>query len=289
MNSDACSDISSSPDKIPKKRKKNEQNWKKKTRQRLRNSGQAYNSVNGKEMPEKVFKNIPCQCKQKCDEKFETDERKRIFESFWKLGDYSKQNVYIRSSVLSHRVQRKRAKNGNGNEKHVSYNYILREGDKSEIVCKKYFLDTLQLSHGRVYRCISKPDLLAVLDARGKRTPGNKLDDSDIVAHIKSFPAYQTHSSREENPERKYLDPDLNIKKMYGLYVEKCRSEGKEPLKLKFYYRVFSTKFNLQFKVPSKDNSSQVDQQLLLVYSDSSEDEQLSVLEEEQPDSDNDT
>ena len=40
---------------------------------------------------------------------------------------------------------------------------------------------------------------------------------------------------------------------MYDLYVEKYQSEEKQALKQKFYHHVFSTKFNLPFKVPAKD------------------------------------
>lgn len=40
---------------------------------------------------------------------------------------------------------------------------------------------------------------------------------------------------------------------MYNLYVEKYTSENKQPVKLKYNYHVFSTKFNLHFKVPSKN------------------------------------
>lgn len=181
-----------------RKRKKNEDTWKKRKRQNLRNSGLAYHSVKGKEISKKCFTNAPCHCKKNCNQKFTEEERKRIFESFWKLGDFSKQNVYIRSSVMSHRVKRKRIRDGSGSEKNVSYSYILRDGANSQTVCKKYFLETLQLSHGRVYRCISKPEVHAVIDSRGKKAPSNRLDDSDIVAHIKSFPAYQSHYSRKK-------------------------------------------------------------------------------------------
>ncbi|CAG2059169.1 unnamed protein product [Timema podura] len=83
------------------------------------------------------------------------EEKRRSFESFWELGDYNKQNVFIRSSVMCRKVERKRARDGSGSEKAISYSYILRDGAKCKTLCEKYFLDTLQLSHGRVYRCIS--------------------------------------------------------------------------------------------------------------------------------------
>ena len=139
------------------------------------------------------YKPPECHCTKRCNEKFTEAERKRIFESFWKLGDFSKQNVYIRSSALSHRVKRKRIRDGSASEKNISYTYVLTDGANSQIVCKKYFLETFQLSHGKVYRCISKAEVHGVIDSRGKGVPKNKLDDTDIIAHIDSFPAYQSH------------------------------------------------------------------------------------------------
>ncbi|XP_072398403.1 uncharacterized protein [Diabrotica undecimpunctata] len=216
-----------------RKRAKNQDSWIKNTRKRLRNKGEAYRSVTGKNLPKKIFNNINCGCKKKCYQKFEEEERKRIFQSFWNLGDYTKQNIYIRSSVLAVNVKRKRKRDGTGNAKTMSYEYILRDGSKSEKVCKKYFLDTFYLTHGRVYRCISKPDIIsAVTDLCGRHST-NKIDDSDIVEHIKSFPAHQSHYNRTKNPERKYLNPDLNIKKIYDLYVTKSNNEGKVPQKKK--------------------------------------------------------
>lgn len=272
-------DLQANNQKRGRKRKKNEDTWKKKKRQNCRNSGLAYHSVKGKEIPRKSFTNAPCHCKKKCNQKFTEEERKRIFESFWKLGDFSKQNIYIRSSVMSHTVERKRIRNGSRREKNVSYSYNLRNSANSQTVCKKYFLETFQLSHGRVYRCISKSEVNDVIDSRGKKKPVNKLDDSDIVAHIKSFPAYQSHYSRQKNPERKYLHPDLNIRKMYDLYVEKCQSDGKQALKQKFYYHVFSTQFNLHFKVPAKDTCSRCDELQLKILAETTDPERRGQLE----------
>ncbi|KAL3268620.1 hypothetical protein HHI36_007726 [Cryptolaemus montrouzieri] len=45
---------------------------------------------------------------------------------------------------------------------------------------------------------------------------------SIVRDHIASFPSYQTHYSKSENPNRKYLLPDLNVLAMYDLYKEKC-------------------------------------------------------------------
>lgn len=40
---------------------------------------------------------------------------------------------------------------------------------------------------------------------------------------------------------------------MYELYIAQCEDEDLTPVKEKYYYKVFSNKFNLHFKQPSKD------------------------------------
>lgn len=95
----------------------------------------------------------------------------------------------------------------------------------------------LQISWGRLYRCLNKTEVAAVLDSRGKAS-SRKIDDSDVVGHIKSFPCYQSHYTRKDNENKRYISPDLSIKKMYDLYKQKCESENKSPVKEKYYYQV---------------------------------------------------
>lgn len=120
-------------------------------------------------------------------------------------------------------------------------------------VCKTYFRQTFQVSDGRIHSSSIRDDVSCVKDKRGRLTPGNKVDITDVVNHIKSFPAYHSHYTRAHNPNRKYLSPDLTIKKMYDLYVQWCDENQKNPVKEKMYYQVFSTNFNLHFKPPLKD------------------------------------
>ncbi|KAB7500587.1 Splicing factor 3B subunit 5 [Armadillidium nasatum] len=103
-----------------KKRTRNPEKWKKTIRQRLRNNGGAYFSVKGKAMAKKEFQNTPCLCKKRCNTKFSEKERRRIFESFWKLGDYSKQNIYIWGCVQPCSVRRKRPREGCGSHADTS-------------------------------------------------------------------------------------------------------------------------------------------------------------------------
>lgn len=97
-------------------------------------------------------------------------------------------------------------------------------------------------------------------DQRGKHVSGNKIKDEDkafVKQHIDSFPRFVSHYG-ERFSNRQYLEPNLNLQKMYSCYVEKCRSVRKEPVKKSYYRTIFNT-YNLHFYIPKKDTCKTCD------------------------------
>ncbi|KYN15185.1 hypothetical protein ALC57_12595 [Trachymyrmex cornetzi] len=71
-------------------------------------------------------------------------------------------------------------------------------------------------------------------DDRGEAPNPRKLSDdiiNNVCEHIQSFPANVSHYTREHNSARKYLNENLNIRKMYMLYKEKCSELNIQPVK----------------------------------------------------------
>lgn len=68
-------------------------------------------------------------------------------------------------------------------------------------------------------------------------------------------PGHYTHHT----PGWKYLSPDLDICKMYSLYVEKCVESNQSFVKERIYKKVFNTEFNLNFHAPRKDTYQKCD------------------------------
>lgn len=94
-------------------------------------------------------------------------------------------------------------------------------------VSKQFFLCTLDISNKRFPNVLKyKSDTgIASTDRRGKHTPSNKIDYSVtrfVKKHINSFPKFKSHYTRQQNPNRKYLDSSLNVNKMYELYKQLC-------------------------------------------------------------------
>lgn len=73
-----------------------------------RNSGKRYVNEKGNICEGKVFLNVPCKCRMQCDEKISSDDRKAIFELFWSMADFGKQNCFICGLVQKSEVKRRR-------------------------------------------------------------------------------------------------------------------------------------------------------------------------------------
>lgn len=78
-----------------------------------------------------------------------------------------------------------------------------------------------------------------------------------VEQHIKSFPAYRSHYCRESS-SRMYLSSDLNVKKMYDMYLSKCETDNLHPVHYNTFRLIFRT-FNLSFKKPQKDSCNDCD------------------------------
>jgi hypothetical protein len=236
-----------------RKRKSIPGSWKRNVQKKARVSGLAYLNRSGHNVPAKEFVNINCGCSKACGDLFTFQERETLFREFWGVGDSTKQNIYLRGLIKTKKVNQRRPRNNSKAPRQCSLEYFMRRGKEDIQVCKIYFKDTFLVNNSRIQRACSGEGVAIPEDKRGHKEPANKLDVSEIVTHIKSFPAYVSHYSRAHNPGRQYLNSELTIQKMYQLYKRKCEDDNKIPLKEKMYYHVFSNQFNLHFKPPHQD------------------------------------
>jgi hypothetical protein len=98
---------------------------------------------------------------------------------------------------------------------------------------------------------------VAATDLHRKMTASSrKTNEEAIIAvkeHIQNVPAFESHCTRPHNPRRKYLSPDLDIRKMFNLYVEKCEENNISHVNEWIYRKIFNKEFNLHFHHPRKD------------------------------------
>lgn len=180
------------------------------------------------------------------------------------MGSFSAQNVFLCGLVEQTVPKTRRPRNSSRPQKSISNHYRFQIEDKSISVCKAYFLKTLQISDGRMTRAIKKIKMgqQPGSDNRGRHIPGNKISEEQTLIvreHISSFPTYQSHYTRAQNPNRRYLPNHLNIRLMYNLYKERCFTNNLTPIKEPVYRRIFNKEFNLHFHSPSKDTCTKCD------------------------------
>lgn len=251
--------------KKSRKRTKHIETWRSTKRHNATLRGEEHMTKKGKNIAAKAVKSGCAPCRRNCTEKIPDKLRKQIFKEYWseeKNWDVKRQ--FVCSHIESKPTERRRPKDNSKNSKKQTINYFFDipfEGLTKKVdVCKTYFVNTLGISETVVRNALKKQTAGGFVsrDMRGRHVPPNKLPEevlNGVRAHIKSFPSYESHYSREKS-KRHYLGPELSIEKMYRLYLAKCEEDRipkQQTSKLWVYKKCFNTEFNLSFKKPSAD------------------------------------
>jgi hypothetical protein len=132
-----------------KKRKKETQHWKRVVLKDRLNKGLEYISSKGQKIAAKTMKE-PCgsSCRFKCSEKFTKEVRQNIFNSFYELGDKTRQWDFIARHVVT--VDKKTTTVGSS-RRTCSKNYFLTiqeplQSPRLVQVCQKLFFNTLVIT-----------------------------------------------------------------------------------------------------------------------------------------------
>ena len=110
-------------------------------------------------------------CRNKCKTQITDDERAQIFHTFWKMGCLTQQRQYVCNTVQKNE-EKKPAITKPGSRRSSTYEYFLQIQEKNVKVCKKIFLDTLDISDRFVATALTKQNSLGTCDAekRGKQS-----------------------------------------------------------------------------------------------------------------------
>jgi hypothetical protein len=232
--------------KKDKKRQSNEERRKEKHQKDL---GKTY--VNRKRVIIKGKECLVANCSDGCLNKIGEDERKVIFDDFWKTGDKNVQDSFISSCIVTKVVGRRRSLSSDGCARRNSTNeYFLVAGHLRHKVCKSFFMKTLNIGESRIRHIKRKNSEstsgVICMDMRGKHGNSRKIASTlkdGIRMHIKMFPLYQSHYARERT-DKLFLSPELNVRKMYELYVKQMNSVGEPSAKPWLYYSIFKKEFH---------------------------------------------
>ena len=250
-----------------RKRRKTESLWNQKVQKRKRNCGEEYVITSRTSKVQKVIParkmGGPCECKMlNCDNKYTQEMREKIFEHYWNLGDINLQRMFLCKCAKQRPKKRTRIRNvdkAKTNERMFSVEYSLpSEGDDEDVrVCAVFLVNTLGISRKALASTIKMTDNetgIVRTDQRGQNVK-RKKDNLDVKRHIKKFKAIESHYVRKQ-VWKKFLPAELNVKKMYRMYKEWCKTKKLQPETYDVYYKVFKRDFNLSFQKPKKDQCS---------------------------------
>lgn len=247
-------------------RQRHVKEWIDVKRKTLRNLGQEYVARKGKIQARKKM-GPPCNCRSRCYDKLSEESRRKIFESFWGLGDRDKQWIYVANLVKKQNKRRVYTDTVSRRKYTLKYSLPVADGDNIEHVdvCKKHFLNTISVSDQVVNKALEKMDVttgILVPDQRGRHSNHplkiTEFVKTSVCDHIKSLQPVESHYTRKRS-DRLYLDGDLNFQRLFKMYTEWLQSKRyDETAKSERQYRdIVNQNFKLSFFIPKKDQCDQ--------------------------------
>lgn len=220
-------------------------------RKLLRQTGKAYVTPRGKEVPKKEFVYTQCKCKLEC-QKLSIENCRSIHNSFWAQGNWQTQTAFIVNNI--NRVTVNRKTTSKEESRRMFTNQYCLDGKR---VCLKTFLSTLGIAQKRVDYAIRNKQChgLCTPDLRGsyKRTG---IETSLIEVHnfLDSLPHYKTHYS---DTNSLYFSPQLNKKTAYELY--KSSASNTSSVGEKKFMSILKN-YKVKFHTPRTDTCRRCDE-----------------------------
>ena len=212
-------------------------------------------------MPARCIRPVNCKCHFNCVKKIDDNQRKSLFESYWRLANKNMQRQFIAQHCKSCQKTCGRKNLTSRRKESVIYNFTV---DGVVIrVCKK-FLKTLGIGEKTVRVVVRNSSVKSTGidlhgDMRGKHPKKHALSAEQIQSvkdHIGSFPVVDSHYCRKTSM-RQYLEHSLTISKMYDLYCQ--QKWNTVPVKKTSYVKIFNSEFNIGFYKPRKDQCDECD------------------------------
>ena len=181
---------------------------------------------------EKLQRNIathpllpPCRdCLRRCWEKVAEEQRKLIWQSFWKLEKHGR-DIFVYSSIEVSEPAGFKPDAVHNRAYVIAYKLTDAMG-RQHRVCRTFFLATLgyKATASYVNELVRKTPIgspVPVPDGCGRFGPPSSIDRDGIIAHIRSFNPFLPHYRRSHAPKRLYLPPELSIRFMVNDYNDR--------------------------------------------------------------------
>lgn len=202
-----------------RKRAQHPETWKKNMTKKQKILGNEYTSHHsGKLM---AARKIGPPCSDGCFNKITMPIIRQVFEEFWGIGDYEKQNAFLQKVVSVVPVKRHRKSktpDSPGLQRQIMLAYTVIFNNVTYPVCRAGFLSVYGLNRRRVENAEKKvtPSGAPKPDMRGRHAT-DKVSSKQVelvVKHISSIPVVSSHYTRAKSPHRQYL---INVSRKFVL------------------------------------------------------------------------
>ncbi|KAH9641530.1 hypothetical protein HF086_011422 [Spodoptera exigua] len=165
------------------------------------------------------------------------------------------QDALILKCCSVNKTNRKRPTKNVRKGRDFTIKYTIYTKNKKIIpVCQKVFLNTLGITKYRVQYVMRNFFANGILpnEKRGGDHKYKKYSTQRqaVYSFIKSLKCVGAHYCRGTTTQRKYLPSELNIKKLYKMFIEK---NPNSPVKQSYFRAIFNEDFNLGFGSPRTD------------------------------------
>ncbi|XP_066999751.1 uncharacterized protein [Anabrus simplex] len=213
----------------PKRKQRNQSEWKREKRKRSIIAGESHISVKGEFISRKEI-GSDCKCKLKCYEKVDAITRQMLFDGFYSLKSYDEQNAYLFGLIRKHDVKRK--KNLQSDRRTCTYKYYVRSQGKEIQVCKLAFAHIHAVSFRKIRTLSEKLDqnILFPRDGRGKHDNRPKRISQETVDLIKNhiFHIIKSEDLKKfmKEDKNRQMIAELNVAKLYVNFLQSYEREA---------------------------------------------------------------
>lgn len=205
---------------------------------------------------------LPCgnKCRIKCSEQINEEERQKLFDSYWALGDIAQQWQFISNCIKTVRPKYRYVhEGGNRQPRNNNSSFHFMVGQNEIRVSKLFFKNTLDINDRPIRTALAKQSRVANVlmepDKRGQH--GNQVTvDPEIrkgvKAHIEFIPQIESHYTRATS-NRTFICGSKTIAEIHRDYVEKSKQQKVPYANYTLFYCIFTTEYNISFFVPKKD------------------------------------
>lgn len=229
------------------------------TRKIKRQSGKMYVTSAGRDVAAKSFQVITKCCQEKCFTRLSLDDEKHLFKHFY-LQSKPQQDSLLAQCMKKLNVDRKRLKNNPKVLRACTWEYFVSQNGDRIKSCRTMIQKLFQVSVKRI-RVVQKKVIEgdSFIEKRGTHANRpHKLDSNihDLLkSHLETIPSKKSHYSQHKSELKYFENPELNIKKLYELFIEYYKGKAGTNLKMKYktYFQYFKSLRSYSFRNPKTD------------------------------------